>query len=123
MRIVVNDIAASTGGAMTVLRDFYSCVCENDHENEWIFLLNQPYFQETENVKIITLPEIKKSGLRKAILKKYLTQHLALRKSLHRLRQIGIGTIITRDEASHDRHYHLGIDTKKESPKAVVWVR
>ena len=65
MRIVVNDIAASTGGAMTVLRDFYTCVCENDHENEWIFLLNQPYFQETENVKIIPLPEIKKSGLRK----------------------------------------------------------
>lgn len=65
MRIVVNDIAASSGGAMSVLRDFYSCVCNYDKENEWIFLLSDRYFEETENVKIITLPEIKKSGLKK----------------------------------------------------------
>lgn len=67
MRIVVNDIAADSGGAMTVLRDFYSFVCENDHENEWIFLLNERYFEETENVKIKTLPEIKNSRIRKLL--------------------------------------------------------
>lgn len=65
MRIVVNDIAASTGGAMTVLRDFYRCVCEHDTENEWIFLLGDKYFDETDNVKIIPMPHIKKSGLKK----------------------------------------------------------
>ena len=65
MRIVVNDIAASTGGAMTVLRDFYRCVCENDTENEWIFLLGDKYFEETDNVKIISMPDIKKSGFKK----------------------------------------------------------
>lgn len=67
MRIVVNNIAASTGGAMTVLRDFYRCVCENDTENEWIFLLGDRYFEETENVKIIPMPEIKKSGIKKVL--------------------------------------------------------
>lgn len=67
MRIVVNDIAASTGGAMTVLRDFYNCVCDSDKENEWIFLLNDRYFKETDNVKIMTLPEIKKSRVRKLL--------------------------------------------------------
>lgn len=67
MRIVVNDIAASTGGAMTVLRDFYRCVCENDTENEWIFLLGERYFEETDNVKIIPMPEIKKSGVKKML--------------------------------------------------------
>lgn len=65
MRIVVNDIAASTGGAMTVLRDFYTCVCKNDRENQWIFLLNDRYFEETDNVKIVTLPQVKQSHLRK----------------------------------------------------------
>lgn len=65
MKIVVNDIAASTGGAMTVLRDFYTYVCEHDHENQWVFLLADRYFEETENVKIIPMPEVKKSGLRK----------------------------------------------------------
>lgn len=67
MRIVVNDIAASTGGAMTVLRDFYRCVCENDTENEWIFLLGEKYFEETDNVKIIPMPNIKKSGVKKLL--------------------------------------------------------
>lgn len=67
MRIVVNDIAASTGGAMTVLRDFYRCVCETDTENEWIFLLGDRYFEETDNVKILPMPQIKKSGVRKLL--------------------------------------------------------
>ena len=67
MRIVVNNIAASKGGAMTVLKDFYSCVKENDTENEWIFLLGDKYLEETENIKIITLPEIKNSPIKKVI--------------------------------------------------------
>lgn len=65
MKIVVNDIAASGGGAMTVLRDFYRFVCEHDKENQWIFLLNDRYFPETDNVKIQTLPQIKKNRWRK----------------------------------------------------------
>ena len=65
MRIVVNDIAASKGGAMTVLRDFYNYVKENDKENEWIFLLGDKHFDETENVRIIALPKIKKSSLKR----------------------------------------------------------
>ncbi len=67
MRIVVNDIAASCGGAMTILRDFYTAVCDTDKENEWIFLLNDRYFDETDNVKILTLPQVKKSKLKKLI--------------------------------------------------------
>lgn len=67
MRIVVNDIAASTGGALTVLRDFYNCVKENDKENEWIFLLGDNILEETENIKIITLPEIKHSHKKKML--------------------------------------------------------
>ncbi len=67
MRIVVNNIAANKGGAMTILRDFYSAVCDNDKENEWIFLLNDRYFEETDNVKIRVLPEIKKSKVKKLL--------------------------------------------------------
>lgn len=67
MRIVVNDIAANKSGAMSVLRDFYACVCENDKENEWIFLLNKKYFPETKNVRIIERPDIKESALKKVV--------------------------------------------------------
>lgn len=65
MRIVVNDIAASKGGALSVLKDFYNFIKENDRENEWIFLLGDKYLEDTDNIRIITLPEVKKSKLKK----------------------------------------------------------
>ena len=65
MRIVVNDIAASTGGALTVLKDFYNCVKKNDRENEWIFLLGDHLLEETDNIKIRVLKDVKQSGLKK----------------------------------------------------------
>lgn len=65
MRIVVNDIAASTGGALTVLREFYACVRAHDRENEWIFLLGDHLLEETENIKIRVRADVKASGLKK----------------------------------------------------------
>jgi len=67
LRIVVNDIAASKGGALSVLKDFYNAVREYDKENEWIFLLGDNYLEETENIKIITLPHVKKSRFNKLL--------------------------------------------------------
>ena len=65
MRIVVNDIAASKSGALTVLKDFYNCVREHGREHEWIFLLGDNILEETDNIKIITLPHIKNSRTKK----------------------------------------------------------
>lgn len=63
MRIVVNDIAASSGGALTVLKSFYNYIIENDDENEWIFLLSKMYVKETKNVKVILLEKVKKNWI------------------------------------------------------------
>lgn len=67
MRIVVNDIAASTTGAMTILKQFYNYILENDTENEWIFFLGDRYLEETGKIKIICFPEIKASRVRKVL--------------------------------------------------------
>lgn len=67
MRIVVNDIAASKSGALTVLKDFYNCVREHDTENEWLFLLGDNILEETDNIQIITLPHIKNSRKKKLL--------------------------------------------------------
>jgi len=71
MRIVVNDIAASKGGALTILKDFYNCVKENDTENEWIFLLGDNLLEETDNIKVITLPHIKSSWAKKLLFDRF----------------------------------------------------
>lgn len=67
MRIVVNDIAASSGGALTVLKEFYNCVRENDRENEWVFLLGDHLLEETDNIKVKVLKEVKASGIKKLL--------------------------------------------------------
>ncbi len=67
MRIVVNDIAANSGGVLTVLKDFYQFVKENDKENEWIFLVCDDFIESTENVKVLKLPEIKNSYIKRLI--------------------------------------------------------
>lgn len=61
MRIVVNDIAASTTGALSILKDFYHYIAEHDKEHEWIFLLGDAYIEETERIQVKVLSEVKKS--------------------------------------------------------------
>lgn len=63
MRIVINDIAAECGGALTILRQLYDYIREHDTENEWVFLLSDSFLEETENIRVRTLPVIKKSGI------------------------------------------------------------
>ncbi|WP_162848612.1 glycosyltransferase [Paenibacillus nanensis] len=59
IRIVFN-VAAESGGALSVLNDFYE-ICKRDEDNEYIFVLSKPNLQGSKNVKIIKLPWIKKS--------------------------------------------------------------
>ena len=59
MKILVVDIAASTGGALSVLKDFYE-ETKKDKNNEYIFLLSDNYLKETSNIKTIILKNEKK---------------------------------------------------------------
>lgn len=68
MRILVNDIAATpnAGGVYSILCDLYN-EARNDKKNNWIFLLSGEFFPETDNIRIIAKPELKKSKLRKLV--------------------------------------------------------
>ena len=48
----------------------------------------------------------------KAILQDNLLHHLTLWKGLHCFGQIGVGTVVARDEAPNDRHHQLRVDAK-----------
>ena len=60
MRILVNDIAASKTGALSILKDFYYFIRENDTENEWIFLLSDRYLEETDRIHVRVVGDVKK---------------------------------------------------------------
>lgn len=63
MRILVNDIAASEGGALSILQDFYLYIKDNDKKNEWIFLLSDFYLKDNENIKVKVLRKPKKNWI------------------------------------------------------------
>lgn len=93
MRILVNDIAASEGGAMTVLQEFYRYIKENEMEHEWIFLLSQPCLEETARIKVITLPQIKSSRFKKLAFDFFTGRRFIL--SLHPDAVLSLQNIIT----------------------------
>ena len=63
--VVVNDIAASAGGALTVLEGFYRYVRDVDEDNEWVFLLGSDLVEESERIRTVVLPEVKGSWIRR----------------------------------------------------------
>lgn len=60
MRIMVFDVPAESGGALSVLNEFYN-EFELDLHNEYIFVLSMPELKETSNIKVLRFPWIKKS--------------------------------------------------------------
>ena len=60
MRILVYDVAADSGGAATVLKSFYE-EFRRDTENEYVFVLSVFELPETEHIRVLNFPWIKKS--------------------------------------------------------------
>ena len=60
MRIMVFDVPAESGGALTILTQYYDTAIK-DKKNEWIFVVSTPELKETDNVKVLNYPWIKKS--------------------------------------------------------------
>lgn len=67
MRIVVNDIAVDAGGGMSILRQLYQHILSSGDTNEWYFLLGGEYIAPTENIHVLTFPEIKASRSRRLL--------------------------------------------------------
>lgn len=60
MRIMVLDVPAESGGALSVLNDFYN-EYKKDEENEYVFVISTPQLQATSNIKVLRFPWIKRS--------------------------------------------------------------
>lgn len=62
MNIMVFDVAASSGGALSILKDFYNEVKEEPKKNiKWFFIISNPNLDNTENIEILSFTWIKKS--------------------------------------------------------------
>lgn len=76
---MVFDVPAESGGALTILKQYYEKAIE-DKENEWIFVISKPDLIQTQNVKILKVPWVKKSWFHRLyfdrfIAKKYIEEY------------------------------------------------
>lgn len=62
MKIMVFDVPAVSGGALSVLHDFYNEFKINK-ENEYIFVVSSPKLKETPNIRVLRYPWIKRSWI------------------------------------------------------------
>lgn len=62
MRIMVFDVPAENGGALSVLHEFYN-EFNLDKENDYTFVLSLPELNETKHIKVLNFPWIKKSWI------------------------------------------------------------
>jgi len=67
MRIIVNDFAASSGGAISILKSFYNYIIESKDENEWFFLLSDNHITDTNTVHTVLLTKEKASRFRRLL--------------------------------------------------------
>jgi glycosyltransferase involved in cell wall biosynthesis len=62
VNIMVFDVPAEFGGALSILSELYNEVIEYpDKTVNWIFVLSKPDFNETDNIKVLRFPWVKKS--------------------------------------------------------------
>ena len=64
MKVAVYDVAAESGGAMVVLKEFYHDVvnCNRD-DIHWFFLVSQDVLEERKNISVLRFPHVKRSWL------------------------------------------------------------
>lgn len=62
MNIMVFDVPAEHGGALSILNEFYAEVAHHDDKDiNWIFVLGKPSLESQPNIEVLNFPWIKKS--------------------------------------------------------------
>lgn len=79
MRLIVNDIAATEGGALSILKDFYRFVRDNEETKkiEWLFIVSDDLLEETSNIKIHMFKKKRFNWIRRFLFDNYIINRLS----------------------------------------------
>lgn len=62
MNIMVFDLPAVEGGALTILKDFHGQVLNSEAKDiNWFFVVSKPDLEESQNIKVLRYPWVKKA--------------------------------------------------------------
>lgn len=78
MRIIVFDVAADSGGALSVLDSYYKKAKE-DKRNEYFFVISTPILTPTSNIKVLRFPWVKRSWVHRVLFEVFVAHKLVSR--------------------------------------------
>jgi len=109
MNIMVFDVPAESGGALSILNDFYQEVVENDDKSiNWIFVLSNPEYKETDNVKILNFPWVKKSWFHRLYFDHFVASKLVKKYNIDKIFSLQ-NVIITKTDVEQILYVHQSL--------------
>ncbi|MGE6959699.1 glycosyltransferase [Bacillus thuringiensis] len=86
MNIMVFDVPAESGGALSVLNEFHkdAMLCKDKSIN-WFFVISKPELEETENIKVLRFPWIKKSWFHRLYFDNFIANQLVKKYSIDKI--------------------------------------
>lgn len=124
MKIMVFDVPAENGGALSVLQDFYKEFIL-DKENEYIVVLSLPELKETQNVKVLRFPWVKNSWFHRLYFDYFVAPRLVSEYKVDEVLSLQ-NVIIPNVRTSQSLFVHnaLPFSTKKFSLKEskILWI-
>lgn len=74
---LIYDVHASESGALAILNDLYQKLANDDDKStQYIFAVSTPEYKETENIKVLRYPWVKKSWLHRIYFNKITTRKI-----------------------------------------------
>jgi glycosyltransferase involved in cell wall biosynthesis len=84
MKIMVFDVPADSGGALSILEEFYKKF-KLDKENTYVFVLGCGVLKNSENIEVLNFPWIKKSWLHRLFFDYFVAPKLVANRGIDRV--------------------------------------
>lgn len=81
MNIMVFDVPAENGGALTILKQYYESALL-DKQNNWYFVISTPNLNKIENIKVLKYPWVKKSWLHRLFFDNFVAAKLVKKNKI-----------------------------------------
>lgn len=84
MRIMVFDVPAESGGALSILHEFYN-ESKKDVNNKYYFVISKPDLQETDNIRVLRFPWIKISWFHRLFFDYFIAANLIRKNKIDKV--------------------------------------
>lgn len=107
MKILVLSVAADSGGALTILNNYYQ-EFSYDFTNEYFFVISTPSLEDKENIKVIKFPWVKKSWIHRIYFDLFVAPQIVKKNHIEKVFSLQ-NTVIPFCKIQQDLYLHQSI--------------